>query len=270
MTKQKTYTELFDDPPFIALFTAFKKFMLPFETPMIQTIAEILTPSLQPNIKILEIGFGDGQITNLFLRFLAKTKTITSYSGIEPSSSLYEPGRLNIRQCFEERVIGNFYSNIIAAEQYNRKFFRSFDLIISINSWYGIAYDEILRYTTALNEGGVLAIFISLEDSLTTFLTNQLSDNTEMVNTAEDIEAYLQEQSIGFTAHQIYALLGRENFFMESFESRDKWMIKPEAEGFFRYMLRKQEGEIDSLLANVPVLQDRYFQCWEKLIVIKK
>jgi hypothetical protein len=106
-----------------------------------------------------------------------------------------------------------------------------------------------------------LAITLSTRASITIDLTIEY---VEPIRSSDDIIGWLDENKLDYTRHQIVSQrLERSNFVNGK-------NTNPEAETFFRYLLRRPAGSIEYIVPYLHQQPDIYFKTPKDLIILKK
>lgn len=240
-------------------FIAFKNFTLKSEEDFATQCAQILAKAVpQELIKLLDIGVGNGLVTNYFLTELSKYKTISHYLGIELSSDFAEQA---LKKLEHFKPILPF--EILNADALTFEPEPNIDLIIAFNSWYGIPFERIVDFRRALTSSGVFAVLLNSESNLTIDVTSKFKPE-EIVLSSEQLMRWLDSQGINYKSHLITT----------KFTTRDKFLdadsLKQESIGFFEYLLR---GEIENPQAIANYIKDKpeaYFNLPQHLVVISQ
>jgi hypothetical protein len=258
MSEVLKYKEKWQDAEFNKLFIGFKQFISISEQDCARRCAEIIAPQLpDQDIQVLELGAGDGTVSLAFLEALSKYRSISSYTGIDLSEKLVvilKSKKENFRQYAQE-----VHFDCADATTFGSP--TSPHLVVAFCSWFGIPFQEILRYISLLEANGVLAITLSSVNSITIDLTNEF---VEPIRSSEELLEWLKSIEIAYTRHEIISrCLEREDYL-------DEANINPMAESFFRYLLRRPEGTIEHIIPYLNQKPDFYFKTPKDLILLKE
>jgi hypothetical protein len=132
---------------------------------------------------------------------------------------------------------------------------------VAFSSWFGIPITEIWRYFSLLEPGGTLAIALSSKESITIDLTIRY---VEPMRSSEEIMEWLESNNIYYTQHKVISRRLERHHYVN-----DK-ATNPEAETFFRYLLRRPTGAIDDIVPYLHQQPDHYFKTPKDLILLKK
>jgi len=256
-TKGLVYREKWQDLGFNKLFIGFKHFISSSEVECAQQCAEIIAQQLPDPIHVLDVGAGDGTVSLAFLEALSQSRQVSSYTAIDISKELVK--MLNSKKEAFKR-----YSENIRFSQEDATTFipaRRPHLIVAFSSWFGMPIQEISRYLSLLEPGGMLAITLSSKASITIDLTIEY---VEPMRSSEEVTEWLEAQEIYYVKYKIVSRdLERSNFLSGK-------NTHPEAETFFRYLLRRPLGAIGYIVPYLDQKPDLYFKTPKDLIILKE
>lgn len=256
-TRSLIYREKWQDPIFNKLFIGFKQFMSASEVDAAGQCAEIIAPQLPDQIHVLDLGAGDGTVSLAFLEALSRHKQILSCTAVDISKELVEI--LNSKKEIFERYAENVYllqedaTTFVPPTQPH--------LIVAFSSWFGIPIPEISRYLSLLESGGLLAIALSSKESITIDLTIRY---VESMRSSEEIMVWLESNKIYYNQYKIISRLLERHHYVNDIATN------PEAETFFRYLLRRPTGAIEDIVPYLHQQPDHYFKTPKDLILLKK
>jgi SAM-dependent methyltransferase len=255
-TKSLVYREKWQDPEFNKLFIGFKEFISASEKECAGQCAEIIAQHLPEQIRVLDLGAGDGTVSLPFLEMLSRHRQISSYTAIDISAELVKI--LNSKMADFKKYSNEVHFQYADATQFipaTRP-----HLIVAFSSWFGLPLSEISRYLSLLEPGGTLAITLSSKASITIDLTIQF---VEPMRSSEDIIEWLEANKLPYTQHQIVSRRLERTDFVNGKDTQ------PKAETFFRYLLRRPKGSIGYVVPHLQRKPDLYFKTPKDLVILK-
>lgn len=259
MSTSDIYKNHWQNQKHLDAFIAFKKFTLWSEEDFATQCAQILAGAIpQEKIKLLDIGVGDGLVTNFFLTELSQHKSITDYLGIELSVTFVEQAMKKL-QHFKSLwpiEVQNADALVFQPEQ-------QMDLIVAFNSWYGIPFERIVDFRQALTTNGVLAILLNSESNLTIDVTSKFKPE-EIVTSSEQLMRWLDSHGVNYQSHLITTQFANRNDFLST-EG-----LRKESVGFFEYLLRGDIEDPQAIANYISGKPDAYFNLPQHLITISQ
>lgn len=254
--KSRRYASHWSNVGFQKIFLGFKKFILRAECDFAQQCARIIKKQIKrTKVDILEIGAGDGVVSQAFLTELATYKLIQHYTAFDKSKTLVDILRRRRTSFMHYSKKPEFFCE--EAEHFIPN--QMYDLIIAFNSWYGISLKEVQRYAGYLRPRGILCILLNSKQSITLDLTAHF---VEKVLTAEDMISWLTKNCI---RHKVFSM--RSNAMSKN-DFISKNVLQRKALSFYRYLLRKPQGSLFYIIEYISRKQVGYFQIPQKLIII--
>lgn len=256
-TNSLAYREKWQDPDFNKLFSGFKQFILPAELESGRYYAELVSRHLPDQVKVLDLGAGDGLVSLAFLEQLSQYKQISDYAAIDISKESLKA--LKAKQEEFKGYAGQV--NFLGADATSFIPVTRPNLIMAFHSWYGISFQQIPRYLSFLEPDGVLAILLNSKNSIALDLTAQF---VEPVDSAEALIEWLDANNIYYTRHPVICQQLKRSDFLANTN------INPKGEIFFRYLLRRVTGNLDDITNYLHQKPEFYFQIPQELIILKK
>lgn len=221
------YQDLYEtNQNFIKTYRGFKQFIKKTEKKFIDHIIGIIKKNLlvrnENNLVILDIGGGDGKVSMPILRALSKDRHI-NYHYIDVS----EVQLNSFRSSASKLNNATFHLKRESWQAYKTK--TRFDLIIALNSWYGIPIEYIPKLKVLLKPDGISILSIGSRKSISQDIP--LFIGREKILSSEDILDYLKQNKL---AYRRYVL--EVDTTIHDFLEGDN--IQKAAESFFRYLLR--------------------------------
>lgn len=258
MTETLKYKAKWQDSEFNKLFIGFKAYILSSEEACARQCAEIIAPQLPDrDVRVLELGAGDGLVSLAFLEVLRSYRRIAGYTAIDISPELV--------MTLESRVKDfKKYADEVGIECADAAHFvpaHQPHLIVAFNSWYGIQTHTAQRYLSLLAPAGLLAIVLSSRDSITIDLTTEF---IEPMYASEDLYEWLKDAGISLVQHEkIVSQHLQKSSFLQG-ES-----LNPKGEIFFRYLLRRPEGSLDDIIPYLLQKPELYFKVPQDLMILR-
>lgn len=175
------------------IYHAFKKDIIDQEEAIITDVLKSMGTQCG---QILEIGIGDGNLTQRLVNIMK----FKSYEGIDVSDKAIKKAR---------SVLKN--KNISLSKKDANKFEtkKTYDLILSLNSWYGIKTGKIRGYLDMLNDKGVMIISVNAATNL----------KNDELSTAKKIQDYLENENIPYT-------IRKDKILIEDTKAKNKYFSK--------------------------------------------
>lgn len=238
------YQADFESARFVEIFQKFKHFLWPVEKEAGDFLVEKLheqwqDPANKDHLHVLEIGCGNGAMTKHVLHQLKSDYKVGSYTGLDVSAALLHTAKKELHTLSSES------HELFLQDANTYQTDKKYDLILSLNSWYGLEKDKIAYYQSLLTPTGILVILINSQKNLI-WQMRHLYDAQLLAS--QDIKAYLDTNAI---------------FFKEWAWNSRKWHrsqfcnpigIKPEAIPFFQYVTREEKLDqtLKNIVANMP------------------
>lgn len=233
------YRADYESPEFVAIFREFKHFLWSAEKEAGDFLVEKLheqwpLPDNKDHLHVLEIGCGDGAMTKHVLHQLKQEYRIGTYTGIDVSEQLLSEAKKELHTLSAEshQLIHQDANQFITDQKY--------DLIISLNSWYGVEQNKISYYQSLLNPTGILVILLNSQKNLIWQLRHMYD---AQLLASEDVQLYLKKNNALFKQWQWDSKKWDHNHFC------DNQGIKPEAIPFFQYVTR--QTQLDKTLQSI-------------------
>lgn len=232
------YQADFESVAFVEIFKKFKHFLWPVEKEAGDFLVEKLheqwpKPANKNHLHVLEIGCGDGAMTKHVLHQLKADYKVGSYTGLDISPSLLQAAKEELHTLSSE----SHQLLLQDANQYQTE--QKYDLILSLNSWYGVEKDKIAYYQSLLAPTGILVILINSQKNLI-WQIRHLYDAQLLAS--EDIQTYLDSNGALFKQWSWNSKKWDRTHFC------NPTGIKSEAIPFFQYVTR--EEKLDQTLKN--------------------
>lgn len=221
------YQDLYETSrDFIKAYKGFKQFIKKPEKKFVDHITGIIKKNLlvknENKLVMLDIGGGDGKVSVPILRTLSKDRHINYHyidvSGLQLNAFRTSASRLNNVSFHLKRKSWQAYKTKV-----------KFDLIIALNSWYGIALEYIPKLKILLKPNGIAILSIGSKESISQDIPLFIGE--EKILSSEDILDYLRQNKIAFRRYIL-----KSNTTVLDFLEGDN--IRKEAKSFFRYLLR--------------------------------
>jgi len=257
MTQDK-YKSRFQNPEFEKVFLGYKKYILRAEIEFSRKCAALIAPRLgYSKVNILELGAGEGSVSLGFLQKFSKTKTIKKYTAIDLSPHLVD--LLEKKENHFKRYVQDVYFECFDAEEYKPR--EKYELILALNSFYGISFTVIPRLFPHLQTEGIIAVLINSQNCLTLDLTRKFS---EPMASAEDFIGWLDRKNIHYKVYDLKTKrLSKKDFILEN-------KLNPSAELAFRYLLRRIHEPLEGVFEYLSKKSEGYFEIPQKLVLISK
>ncbi len=233
------YRADYESPQFVEIFRRFKHFLWPAEKEAGDFLVEKLheqwpLPNNKDHLHVLEIGCGDGAMTKHVMHQLKQEYRIGTYTGIDVSEQLLSEAKQELHTLSAEshQLIHQDANQFTTGQKY--------DLIISLNSWYGVEQEKISYYQSLLSPTGILVIMINSQKNLIWQLRHMYD---AQLLASEDVQHYLKKNNALFKQWQWDSKKwGKQQFF-------DVKGIKTAAIPFFQYVTR--QVSLDSTLNSI-------------------
>ncbi len=238
------YQADFESVAFVEIFKKFKHFLWPVEKEagdfLVEKLHEQWTdPANKDHLYVLEIGCGDGAMTKHVLHQLKTDYKVGSYTGLDISAPLLKAAKVELHTLSSE----SHQLHLQNANTYQTS--QKYDLILSLNSWYGVEKDKIAYYQSLLTPTGILVILINSQKNLI-WQIRHLYDAQLLAG--EDIQAYLDKNRTRFKKWAWNSKKWDRSEFCNPIG------IKPEAIPFFQYVTREEKLDqtIKNTVASMP------------------
>lgn len=235
----KQYRADYESPEFVEIFKQFKNFIWSAEKEAGDFLVAKLheewpLPDNKEHLHVLEIGCGDGSMTKHILHQLKQEYRIGTYTGIDVSEHLLTEAKKEFHTLSAEshQLIKQDANQFTTDQKY--------DLVLSINSWYGVDVEKISYYQSLLSPTGILVILINNQKNLIWQLRHMYD---AQLLASEDIELYLKKKKTLFKQWQWDSKKFGKNQFL------DMGGIKKEAIPFFLNVTR--QTKLDTTLNNI-------------------
>lgn len=233
------YRADYESPQFVEIFKQFKHFIWSAEKEAGDFLVAKLheewpVPNNKDHLHVLEIGCGDGAMTKHVFHQLKQEYRIDTYTGIDVSEQLLTEAKKEFHTLSAEshQLIKQDANQFTSDQKY--------DLIIAINSWYGLDLEKISYYQSLLNPTGILVILLNTQKNLIWQLRHIYD---AQLLASEDIERHLQKKKVMFKKWEWESEKWGKSKFV------DEKGIKKEALPFFQNVTR--QIKLDKTTANI-------------------
>jgi cyclopropane fatty-acyl-phospholipid synthase-like methyltransferase len=233
------YRADYESPQFVEIFKGFKHFLWSAEKEAGDFLVEKLheqwpLPDNKDHLHILEIGCGDGALTKHVLHQMKEEYRIGTYTGIDVSEPLLAAAKEELHTLSaESHQLINQDANQFTSNQ-------KYDLILSLNSWYGLEQEKINYYQSLLSPTGILVILLNSQKNLIWQLRHMYD---AQLLASEDVELYIRKNKVLYKQWQWDSKQWNRN------QCWDNQGIKAEAIPFFQYVTR--QAQLDKTLQSI-------------------
>jgi SAM-dependent methyltransferase len=259
MGETKKYVSHWDENPHIKRFIDFKKSILKAE---LNIATKILPKTLRGihevhALDILEIGPGDGAVSEHVVRMIAKRHNIHSYTAIELSRMLF-----GILKKYRAKLSKSAKRIILVHGDANKALPRkSYDLILAINSAYGLNVQTLKALRKHLKPGGSLAILLGRKSGIIMEPTFIFAH--EHPPTSESLRKHLRMQGIPFEYIGVKTSLLKKTDFLK------RGVMTDRARNVMPYVIRGKTYDEKAVTRYLKKKLDRDFGIPGELILIK-
>ncbi len=231
-----------------SLYSPFKTFTQPFDDMDVRLCANVLGSRLPPrNLRILDVGAGDGSTSLSFLRNISEHRRIISYTAIDISPH-HTKALKNLSASFLQHAD---HIRIQLADIARYRPSGAFDAIVSFHSWYWIPFGQLVRYLSFLRSGGLLCLLLTRQTSISNDVISRFRGSSL---SSDSVKKWLSEHHIPFSSQFCSRpVLGRNDFFLNG-------KMRKQAEPFFRYILRRPVEPLDDVAAYLSKKPLSYFR----------
>jgi SAM-dependent methyltransferase len=252
MSKKEQYKKHWSESNTGKDFIGFKQFIKKAEEDIVAQVGEHIISSLnKKKIDVLDVGPGEGSLSIQLVSQLSNSHEVSSYTGVEISDEM-----IKALESKKDKFAENAHKlNLIHGDAEEVSYSQSFDLITSLNSWYGLAPEAVKRLKQNLSGNGLLAILISSRESITVDLTEQFADS---MFAAEDLKDWFNKSGVGYEEVKLTSDEFSKSQFLEKSEKRTS---------FFNYLLR-DDYEVEQIEQYLESKPDEYFRLPHSLFMI--
>jgi len=254
--KKAKYKQHFQDSEMEGLFLDFKKYYLDVDKEIANKCMSLLSKFLTTDqVDILDIGAGDGSVSLSCVESLSREKDIGKYVGVDISQKLVD--LLEEKRKEFQKYVKQTSFECFDVDHFESK--QSFDIVLAMNSFYGISFGVITDLLHSLKPQGIIAILLNSENNLTIDVTRNF---VEPIMSGEDLIDWLHSKNIKHTAFDVDSdLIGRDDYLSGR-------RINKSCEPVLRYILRRPKGSLNDIVEYLLDKPDTYFQAPQKFIVI--
>lgn len=257
MENNAQYTNRWRQNAHIRRYLAFKKSILAAERDIAKQVVRKVLRNKPGTLRVLEIGPGDGLVTQTLLKEIARKNRVTSYAAIEYSSVLFR--LLKAKRSSFQRYADHV--SLIRRDANVGVPSKKYDLILLINSAYGINPPTFKVLLKRLAPQGTIAVLLGKKSGIIMEPTFVFAH--EHPPTGESLRAQFKKRMVPFTYITVQTpLLKKSDFIRRGVMTKRAHIVMP-------YVIRGKAYDENAVTKYLKEKQNKDFGIPGELILIK-